>query len=179
MSLIKSTSSNSDQNIIDNAEMAYGDEHEQQSDGESDSGEISDTDEAKKTTKINIEVPNFNEPLSTQYVFDQFKMLAGMINGLDQKIGQLVTRDVLDKQVNELKTHMDDENASLKLRMSKIEEENKTLKERLAAVERRSDEHTLAIDRNTYKSTKALEVNDEIEHHGRANSIRVYGLKDT
>ena len=88
----------------------------------------------KKTTEINIEVPNFNEPLSTQYVFDQFKMLAGMVNGLDPKLGQLVTRDVLDKQVNELKTHMDDENASLKARVSKIEEENKPL----TAVEIRS-----------------------------------------
>ena len=98
---------------------------------------------------------------------------------LDHKLKDLVTKDQLDSSVSSIKIHVNDENIKLKASIKNLEVENSELKERLTKVEKLCQDNIAHLNNVDYKATKALDATDDLEQHGRANSIRVYGMKDT
>lgn len=98
---------------------------------------------------------------------------------LDDKLQHLVTKDLLDSCVTSIKSQVNDETDQLKMNMKMLYDENRELKERLDRIEATQEICINQIENVKYKATKALELNDDLEQHGRANSVRVYGVKDT
>ena len=98
---------------------------------------------------------------------------------LDAKLNEMVTQDQLKKGMETVTNTFKQENSSLKKSVVKLEEENEDLRDRVSKLESIIGNHSDRIDHVKYKSTKALEMVDDLEQHGRANSVRIYGIADS
>lgn len=132
--------------------------------------------------KSNKPKPPTNKTIQAQLnkLFDKMDEIKSDIRkDLDQKLQNLVTTDELQKCVANIKEHFTDENEQLKYDMAELKDENETLKTKLAQVEHAARGANCHADLSWYNSCVALEKNDELEQHGRANSVRLYGVPDT
>lgn len=145
------------------------------------------------TNKVPASLQPSAEGLSQIAILEQIHMLAAKMDNfqldltkvvntttdLDTKLNDMVTQDQLRNGLEAITYTFRQENSSLKKTVTKLEEENDDLRERMTSLETLVGKHSDRLDHVKYKSTKAIELIDDLEQHGRANSIRIYGISDT
>ena len=94
----------------------------------------------------------------------------------NEKIAKLISRiDALENVTERLVK----ENELLKNEVKSLKDDKDDLKHQQSDLERKVDGVKENTDYAIYRSNVAMEKGEDLEQHGRANSVRLYGIKDT
>ena len=101
------------------------------------------------------------------------------ISDLDEKIKSLVTKDELKECVSKETEKLQEDNDKIRSQLFDVQRENDAMKLRIQNLETAYQTQVQVIDNALYQSDAANDHANELEQHGRANTIRVYGIADT
>ena len=99
-------------------------------------------------------------------------------NDLDNKLNNMVTRDEFQQFTLSLIERADEEKKVLHSKIEKLETANVALQDKLTSLESKIDTANLKADLAIHKANVTLDKCDDLEQHGRSNTIRVYGTED-
>ena len=106
-------------------------------------------------------------------------LLTVKIDDLDKKMHDLISRDELHSFASAVKQRAEEEIQLLTTKINSLEEYNTSLKVCLDKIESKQDLTEKYAKLADYKVNIISEKCEDLEHHGRANSIRIYGAEDT
>lgn len=98
------------------------------------------------------------------------------VTDLDERLKVLVTKNELSEYVEQATMTLREENEELKGRLLSVEIENDGLQSRLSRLEQDSELQKGNLNSAHYKGDYCREGLNDLEQHGRANSIRIYGV---
>ena len=100
------------------------------------------------------------------------------ISDLDEKLKFLVTKDELKECVSKETKKLQEDNEKMRSQLFEVQRENDALKLRMQNLECAVQINVQNTDMASYKADKARDQINDLEQHGRANSIRIYGIND-
>lgn len=117
--------------------------------------------------------------LSKLEVMDERLEKTVTTNDLDMKLTNMVTRDEFRSFTMTLFKQADEEKQEMNAKIDNLQSENTKLKERLDKMETKVENSEQRANLAIYKANVTLDKCDDLEQHGRANTIRMYGTEDT
>lgn len=98
---------------------------------------------------------------------------------LDNKMKEMITNTQMTDLINNFRDSLYEEFTEIRDDVTTLRDENEQLRDRVDKLEETVTALTVKTDQATYKAHLAMDKSEDLEQHGRMNSIRVYGLKDT
>ena len=127
---------------------------------------------------------------NTTSVQMQLAHLISKLEIMDERLVKTVTTNDLDKKLNNMVTHEEfmsfaesivqraDKEKELHSKIEHLQIANTVLQDKLTQLESKVDTAVQKADLAIYKSDVAHDKCDDLEQHGRSNTIRLYGAED-